>query len=134
MTQAKYRCPRCGRIVKKSNHDSKPKTGEFTFYCLANNNHNWNIRIEIVKRITIRSQDNQASIDRQMRKMRCIFDGGLLNFSRRGSHQKNKKITASCWKGHTIDYKIVSKISQLEPMYREIIQVVILFSYPKGSS
>ncbi len=131
MTLPKYCCPRCGKIIKKSNHDSKPKTGEFTFYCLANDVHNWNIRIELVKRISIRSIDNPASIERQMRKMRCIFDGELLNFSRKGSYQRKKKITASCWKGHRIDFQILSKISQLEPMYREIIQVVILFSYLK---
>lgn len=131
MTQPKYCCPRCGKIIKKSNHDSKPKNGEFTFYCLANDFHNWNIRIELVKRISIRSGDNPNSIERQMRKMRCIYDGELLNFSKKGSYQRKKKITASCWKGHRIDYKILSKISQLEPMYREIIQVVILFSYLK---
>lgn len=133
MTEAKYHCPRCGKVVKKSNHDSKPKAGEFTFYCLSNNIHDWNIRIELVKRITIRSTNNHLSINEQMRKMRCIYDGEILNFSKKGSYQRKKKITASCWKEHRIDYKILSKISQTEPLYKEIIQVSILSSYLKDS-
>ena len=133
MTLPKYCCPRCGKPVVKSNHDSKPKLDEFTFYCLKNQYHNWNIRIELVKRITIRNNDNRVSIDQQMRKMRCIYDGELLNFSRKGSYQRKKKITASCWKGHRIDYQILSKISQVEPLYGEIIQVVVLYAYQKDS-
>ena len=129
MTLPKFFCPRCGEIITKSNHDSKPKTGEFTFYCIKNKNHDWNIRVELVKRITIRSKDNPLSIEEQMRKMRCIFDGHLLNFQRKGSYQKMKKISASCWKEHRIDYQIVSKISQTEPLFKEIIQVSVLSSW-----
>lgn len=134
MTDPKYCCTRCQRVIKTSRTESKLKDGLIVGYCY-NTQHHKRIKFRIIlgrgivralrsDRIQTRKDIDDKNFN--TRGLTCICGNKNIVFHDKGSYQFGGTGNYSCYgEGHGVDLVITVKVFKHEPAFDEMQEIVV---------
>ena len=134
MTDSKYCCTRCQRVIKTSRTESKLKEGLIVGYCY-NTTHHKRIKFRIIlgrgivrtlRSDRVQTRDESGDKNFNMKGLSCICGNKNIIFHRHGSYQFGGVGNYSCHaEDHHADLQITAKLFKHEPAFDEMQEIVV---------